>query len=714
MTDNDGNRMTTMKIWLKCCLLASCVIGFPGLATEHDASVEIDIPAQVVEYSAAYFAIYNPNTAMDMVRQIPGFQVDDGGGRRGFASAAGNVLINGRRPSAKQDSPSAILSRIPAAQVERIELIRGQVRGVDLRGQSNIVNVFLIQEDIPAAIRWDIYVQHNNRAAIRPGGSISLSDTFKNIDYNAGLVFGRNTSGFKGTESEYDSGGVLTKQMSEKSTETGYSLRGLTFAASSWIGETFAQFNSRFSLEDSNNKHPSNNVNLMTGVIRDVFITDEEKNPRLELGFDLERNLHSDLAAKAIMIFINGKPKAESTRSNSDSVNGLTLTRLANRNTENMEGIGRLELDWTGIPQHNIQLNLESAYNSLEGSLVQTDDTGTGPVYVDIPGSDVRVEEVRGDVVLKDTWTVGNFELDYGLGVELSTLKQSGENEQKRNFTFMKPMGSLTYSGWMSQHIRLRVEREVSQLNFNDFISATVFADDNLLLGNPNLEPESTWVTEFAYEYRFGRVGVMKVTGFQHWISDVLDLLPLTDTDAVPGNIGDGRRWGLGFESTVSMEWLGLAGSKLNFTARWQDSEVVDPVTGEYRILSGEGGQTRYVTLANRNRNNEYFLKLDYRQDLELSKVAWGWAVAERAKRPLFKVNEMDIYNEDFAIDVFVETTRWFGVKVGLSIENLLDDPQRRERTLFTGRRNLSLVDYLLVGERQIGRRINFSVTGSF
>ena len=60
-----------------------------------------------------------------MVQQIPGFQLDDGGGLRGFGSAAGNILINDSRPSAKQDLLSAILARIPASYVERINLIRG-------------------------------------------------------------------------------------------------------------------------------------------------------------------------------------------------------------------------------------------------------------------------------------------------------------------------------------------------------------------------------------------------------------------------------------------------------------------------------------------------------------------------------------------------------------------------------------------------------------
>ena len=41
--------------------------------------------AEVVRYDAAFFSRYRPNTALDMVRQLPGFQLDDGAANRGFA-----------------------------------------------------------------------------------------------------------------------------------------------------------------------------------------------------------------------------------------------------------------------------------------------------------------------------------------------------------------------------------------------------------------------------------------------------------------------------------------------------------------------------------------------------------------------------------------------------------------------------------------------------
>ena len=41
---------------------------------------------------------------------------------RGFGQAAGNVVINGERPSSKSDNLATILGRIPAARVLRVEV----------------------------------------------------------------------------------------------------------------------------------------------------------------------------------------------------------------------------------------------------------------------------------------------------------------------------------------------------------------------------------------------------------------------------------------------------------------------------------------------------------------------------------------------------------------------------------------------------------------
>ena len=713
LTCRPGNAGGMMRIWLKLFWITASISGGPGFATEHTGGQQqSDSSDPVVEYPAAFFALYQPNTALDMVRQVPGFQLDDGGGGRGLAGAAGNILINGRRPSAKQDAPSDILSRIPASQVGRIELIQGQVRGINMQGQAAVANIILL-DYVDRVYRWETLLRQTNTGPLKPGLTASMASHWSGFDYMVGINVEREANGEYGVDRVYDGDGNLTETRIDDNEQTGLRLLGIFLNTSTWAGETLLQFNSRFGLLNGPDNTLSSRLPETGNNRQEILFKNSQNVPTFEMGFDAERELGNDLTGKAILLYSYGDRDIRSLQSNHNADGVQTQLRIAESETVSTEGIARLELDWSGISGHYVQFDIETAYNSVDGSVVQTVDTGSGPVVVDIPDGNTRVEEVRGDAVLKDTWSLGRFELDYGVGAEVSTITQSGDQDQDRSFFFVKPLGMLTYSVGQGQQLRFRAERQVSQLNFNDFISAAEFQDDNLALGNPNLRPDKTWVTELGYERRFGRVGVVKVTGFHHWINDVEDLLPLTETDAVPGNIGNGRRWGVELETAVPLDWLGLTEARLDFKTRWQDSSVVDPVTGESRPLSASGGFGGPPTIAFR-RGNKYVFDVAYRQDFETALVAWGWDAAIQAERPLYKVDELDVFDEGVEFNAFIETTRWWDLKIRLDCSNILNYTETRVRTFFEGGRGISPVDSIIERERKPGRRLTLSISGSF
>ncbi|HMB37835.1 MAG TPA: TonB-dependent receptor plug domain-containing protein, partial [Wenzhouxiangellaceae bacterium] len=134
-----------MKSFLRVNFLVILMLQAPLVlhAAQPGAPDRRDSGEDTVIYPASFFSSYQPVSAIDMVRQVPGFRISNGDGSRGFAGAGGNVLINGERPSSKQDSVSSILARVPASRVERIELIRGNTGKYDAGSQSVIVNVIL-------------------------------------------------------------------------------------------------------------------------------------------------------------------------------------------------------------------------------------------------------------------------------------------------------------------------------------------------------------------------------------------------------------------------------------------------------------------------------------------------------------------------------------------------------------------------------------------
>jgi hypothetical protein len=697
---------------LFCSIVLSILIVPLVSASEHDLSETTGVDDEVVEYRADYFDRYRPNTALDIVRQIPGFQLDDGDSTRGFASSVGNLLINGRRPSTKEELISKTLARIPANQVERIELIHGQAEGIDRQGQSVLANVYL-RTDIPASGRWQFWMMYNNTAPFKPGANLSISDRWREIDFNAGIDLERDTSGWYGTERVFDENGVLIVSSTDVSTEKGFRLNSLSLNASTWIGENFVQVNSKLHARKSSYLRPFGSVSqLPGGTASNVIIDTTTKDFQYELGADVERSLSNTLAGKLILLFINKDQDSTSSRENIDSILGRTLFRLADTDTAQKEGIARLEFDWSKFAEHALQFNVEWAYNVLDRGLIQTDDSGAGPVVVDVPGANSRVQEVRWDLLLQDTWSLGKLNMDLGIGAEMSTLSQTGDAVLERDFVYLKPHAILSYSSGRGKQTSFRVAREVSQLNLADFVTATVFQDDDLALGNPNIRPETTWVAEFSHERRFAQEKVIKLTVFYNWISDVLDLLPLSPDFEAPGNIGDGTRRGLQLDSTLSLDMLGLRNARVDIQMRWQYSDVTDPVTGQDRRLSGEGGQGGYRTLEVRNNNMKLLSRVDFRQDF--ARFAWGWTVADRSDRPLYKVNELDAHSEGTAVNAFIETTRWFGVKTRLVVENMLDFSRRRDRTLFVGERDLTAVDSTVINERHTGYRVSLFISGNF
>ncbi|HEX8449897.1 MAG TPA: hypothetical protein VF652_09940, partial [Allosphingosinicella sp.] len=93
-------------------------------------------------YEAAYFAQFAPSNALQMVQRVPGFTLELGNQEvRGFGQAAGNVVVNGQRPSSKSDTLETVLARIPASRVARLEVGPGDLFGSEFAGKPQVVNV---------------------------------------------------------------------------------------------------------------------------------------------------------------------------------------------------------------------------------------------------------------------------------------------------------------------------------------------------------------------------------------------------------------------------------------------------------------------------------------------------------------------------------------------------------------------------------------------
>ena len=168
---------TRLRFLLTCYVLI-CVPGF-ALAQSPDDSEN----SNVVTYDAAYFESYNPISAKDMLNRVPGAdailgQDQDGFGnekRRGLRSNTDQILINGKRVTAKGNSIQEYFDRISASQVIRIEVISGNVREIDADVGARVINVVLDEDTGGASGTWHVGNQIYDHGQMQPAGYLSYN-----------------------------------------------------------------------------------------------------------------------------------------------------------------------------------------------------------------------------------------------------------------------------------------------------------------------------------------------------------------------------------------------------------------------------------------------------------------------------------------------------------------------------------------------------------
>lgn len=658
---------------------------------------QTDVEGETVTYPAAVFERYRPVTARDMVEQIPGFQIDNGGSRRGFGGTPGNVLINGQRPSSKTDSVTDILERIPAGRVVRIDLIRGNTGRFDGSGQDQLVNVIVDADR--RSWTWEGTVeQDTDSGGPTPGFNLSMLDRSGSTDWGLGLDLSTSYFGNDADETVFDGLGPI-EQRDEFERSRNQSAR-LNANTSTRLGDSRLRLNLELSFSDSDFRENSRRSPLTADP--SPFNLDQRSdtdNYGLEFGGDYEWAPAPDWSAKLI-----GLVRRDRTDDLDQELIGPDRTTVAvrqqsDRRIESDETIGRIEVDWSGLNRHLLEIDLETTLNRLENRLALLSESGGRLVEVPVPGANNEVEELRGELALRDTWSLGRFSLESALELEASEISQTGSSVPDKQFFFAKPSLTLIHTPAGGRIDRLEFRREVAQLDFNDFVSSTNFGDQDIDRGNPDLDPQQDWLLQGSSERRFGAIGSARLMLFHRWVRDVQDRLPIDRQFEVPGNIGDGRRWGAQLETTLPLDRLGMNQARLDIDARWEDSSATDPLTGRDRRFSGQ---------------RRYDIESALRQDLTALRVAWGLEAEYEDQSTRFELEEIDTDERGLDLEMFVETTRYLGVKLRLTVQNLLDRKFERDRRVFEPDRDIGELRFRELRDRRRGRSVLLSISGSF
>ncbi len=653
-----------------------------------------------VIYMPGFFTQYNPITALDMVARVPGFSIDSGDNVRGFGGAAGNVLIDGQRPSTKSANIFDTLGRIGAGNVERIELIRGGTGSLDVGGQSVVVNVVRKADAGSNPSPWELrLVKRRPDGGFRPQGEISYSGQARGVDFTVGanaygisLKFGgeEEITRFFGDNETRQRDGVFREQGGgvnlklEKPFDNGDTARFSVEAGYFRLREDFDE--TRF---------------LASGGPDFALFTFPLDNFQYEIGGDYEHGFTDNFGVKLIGLFKREDEEFESGFQFQPAAGAGDRSIFAS-DSQIGETIGRIEFDWKAWNKHAVQFGGEIAHNFIESAAqLLVDDGAGGLTPVDIAGANTRVSEIRGEPFITDSWSLTpKLKVDAGFKFEFSRISQKGDNANSRFFTYPKPSLALTYNVAPKTQLRFAAERTVNQLSFGQFVSSVNFDDEDVDFGNPDLQPQRAWELEAAFEQRFGEIGVFELTGFYQFVSDVEDLLPIGGIVEVPGNIGDGEVWGGRAELTLPLDAVMLKNARLELSGTVQDSSVPDPVTGLDRRFSFQ---------------TPYRFEVEYRQDFPAQKFSWGWEISKNGDEEGFGLDEVTRFSfRKPEFDAFIETTMIKGVKARLSANDILNVNVERDRTVFDGSRALGAPLFREVRGNQNGGGLVLTLSGTF
>ncbi|WP_397581409.1 hypothetical protein [Sphingorhabdus sp.] len=704
--------MFGLKIRRALLATAAALLSVPGVAHANVDNPNPDLsvnPTGNRKFDPEFFATYAPVTALDMVRRIPGFSIDQREGRRGFGENAGNVLIDGDRPSTKSDDIATILSRIAASQVAFILLSEQAGADTETQGKGQVVNIVrkptakvngTYEATIVAGTRYGFQPSLNTSVTLRRGDTsyeVNFSSHSERLrgfgpeDFKTGsaaLVERRLYSGNGGNDEAALGGAIKTR------------IRGAKLNLNGQV-----RWDDKFDIRYADYSNAAGERTGKELLRRDGPIGDLS----YELGGDIEFSAFPKTNTKIVALYRTGDESSFSSIETARISQPVSLFETRSQNTPT-EAVIRLQNDLGGLGRHAVQFGAEMAYNRLDARFIVTN--SVAGAVTNFPASNVLVQETRFEPFFSDVWALGPaWKIEAGAIVELSKLTLSGDSTAERSFNFIKPRAIATWTISPQTTLELRAERQVAQLNFNEFAtSVDVTVGNQVDAGNADLVPEKTTTLSALIRHKFLDRGSVQFSGDYQLVSDTQDLVPITVRDAGgnitaqfdgTGNIGKSTKWNGELEVTLPLDWLtkpiGFAGIEVRYVGHYHGSRVTDPVTGLDRRVS---------------RRPLWHQDLDIRHDIGGLGIVYGASFRVQDANYDYFFNEKRRQQEGTRATIFMEYSKFKLGTIRFQVTDMAGF--QRDRFIYVGTRASGTLEQIVNRERRLDPLLQLSLSGKF
>lgn len=690
-------------------------------------------------YDREFFQKFEPVSVGDQLRRVPGvaFTSDigesDAPQMRGLGLGYTQVLVNGRPIPGAGNDRTVFVDRIPAEIVDRVEIVRAPSADIDSQGVGGTINIILkdgaslppgmivrmgVGRDLEsgknrgnASVSWS---GRNDADTVFWSLTLDAQDRF-NEKHAVEEVFEEDSVGFDQEVSGHGTGRDLehwddaSQSVAVERTEQGdwrdskdRSFNGdVTFQ----ISDNTSLRLDAFYLSTDRREHEDTVAYEGDGSVGGLDLDD----PELEFQDAHFQQKSHGLSAELVSQTDNGTWKAnlsyngfkDDGREDSFEDEPDSLVSREDNDADDKELLAGFSYSHDFNDRVSGKFGLSAKRKDRDYSLIVSDDMDDEE---DITVSDGRFtyKERRLDAYAMLNWKFGdNVTLETGLRAESTKTDQTfstefyeaGALEETSAGTAsssefqLNPSAHLQWSLSDTDQLRFSVARTVRRPSIDQLVPALSLespGDEDVTIGNPDLEMETAIGFDIGYEHRIGKRGILGLNVFSRRISNLMGLVSTgqdvsgigLDPDDYPGglytyaNIGKATVRGFEFDLSTPLDFIGMPETGLFANYTKLHSSRADPA----------GGGDIFI-----DKQPNYVYNLGITQNIPAWNASTGLSFQKQGESRFVTIGEIEHTNYDGNLEVFFEKRIGDRTVIRLTGSNLLDARSVQTESGFDG-----------------------------
>lgn len=678
-------------------------------------------------YDREFFQKFEPVSVGDQLRRVPGvaFTSDigesDSPQMRGLGLGYTQVLVNGRPIPGAGNDRTVFVDRIPAEIVDRVEIVRAPSADIDSQGVGGTINIILKDgASLPPGVIARLGVSRDTESG-KNRGNASVSWSGRN---DADTVFwsltldAQNRFNEKHAVEEVFEGDSVGFDEEVSGHGTGRRLEHWDDAAKSVAVERTEQGDWRDSEDRSFNGDVTFQLSDNTSLRLDAFYLNTDRREHEDTvqfegdgsvgGLDLDdpelefqdahfRQKSHGFSAELTSDTANGTWKAnlsyngfkDNGREDTFGDEPDNLVSREDNDADDKELLAGFSYGRQFNDRVSGKFGLSTKRKDRDYSLIVSDDMDDEE---DITVSDGRFnyKERRLDAYGMLTWKLGDkVTLETGLRAESTktdqtfdtkfyeagALEETSNGKASSSEFQLNPSMHLQWSLSDTDQVRFSLARTVRRPSIDQLVPALSLespGDEDVTIGNPDLEMETAIGFDIGYEHRIGRRGILGLNVFTRRISNLMGLVSTgedvggvgLDPDDFPGglytyaNIGKATVRGFEFDLSTPLDAIGMPETGLFANYTKLHSRRADPAGGGDIFIDAQPN---------------YVYNVGVTQNIPSWKASAGLSYQKQGESRFVTIGEIEHTNYDGNLEVFFEKRIGDRTVIRLTGSNLLD-----------------------------------------